>query len=118
VDVATGHITQVRGPNGRSASFSLDGARLAYSAQKGIVVVEIATGRLRQVTRGGWQDDEPAWSPDGTMFVYSHAFGHCFTSEPGPPCNFELFAVPAVGGKSVNVTRTAKKQERTPTWLG
>jgi Tol biopolymer transport system component len=118
VDVVTRHVAPVSGPSGRSASFSPDGERLAFSAQKGIVVLEIATGRLRQVTRGGWQDNEPAWSPDGTMLVYSHAFGHCFTSEPGPPCNLELFAVPAAGGKSVNVTRTPKQQESTPTWLG
>ena len=117
LDAASGEVRRVPGPSGRSAAFSPDGRRLAYSAQDGIVVVDLATHALRQVTDGGWQDDEPSWSPDGTRLVYTHAFGHCFTPAPGPRCNFDLFVVAVGGSRPVDITRTPKLLERTPTWL-
>jgi dipeptidyl aminopeptidase/acylaminoacyl peptidase len=42
-----------------------------FDGRRHLFVVDVATGVLRQVTRGDWDDDTPAWSDDGELLVFS-----------------------------------------------
>ena len=56
-------------------SWSPDGSRIAYSARgeegRHLYVLELASGRVTQVTDDPGRDYEPDWSPDGTQLVFS-----------------------------------------------
>jgi Tol biopolymer transport system component len=49
-------------------SWSRDGRRLAVGAKHGVRVIELASGRVRQLTRG-W-DTEARWSPTKMMIAF------------------------------------------------
>jgi Tol biopolymer transport system component/tRNA A-37 threonylcarbamoyl transferase component Bud32 len=55
-------------------AFAPDGARVAYSAEKGgvrkIVVKSLSDGRESVVTSGDRDDIQPAWSPDGNRLLF------------------------------------------------
>ncbi|HZU71738.1 MAG TPA: S9 family peptidase [Acidimicrobiales bacterium] len=42
-----------------------------FEGRRHVFVLEVATGQVRQVTDGDWDDDMPAWSPDGDSIVFS-----------------------------------------------
>ena len=84
------------GING-APSFSPDGKRLAVALSDGngpdIHVLDIASGRVTQVTDGGSIDTEPVWVDDGTIVFTSDRSG-------GP----QLYEVPARGGRAQRIT--------------
>jgi Tol biopolymer transport system component len=53
-----------------SLAWSPDGSMLAFIFDNLLVVKEVETGRLRQLTGTGFYD-EPTWSPDSIMIAYS-----------------------------------------------
>src|SRR5262249_8204799 len=83
--------------------FSPDGTRLVFTVAdpvKGTArpratwLLEIETGRLRQLPFSGKNDAGPRWSPDGTSIA--------FTSErDGPP---QLYVLPLSGGEAEQLT--------------
>ncbi|HTE54264.1 MAG TPA: DPP IV N-terminal domain-containing protein [Kofleriaceae bacterium] len=59
-----------------SPDWSPDGRRIAFSAwreggTRDILVVDVATGAVRQLVRDRALDVEPAWSPDGRYLYFS-----------------------------------------------
>ncbi|HEX5829898.1 MAG TPA: basic secretory protein-like protein [Gemmatimonadaceae bacterium] len=56
-------------------TFSPDGRQLAFSGQSGgitdLYVMEMASGEVRQLTRGLNAEVQPQWSPDGRQLVFA-----------------------------------------------
>jgi Tol biopolymer transport system component len=80
-------------------AWSPDGTAIAFSGADGagaqrIMVLELATGELRQLTDGAGHAQRPHWSPDGTMLTYhSDADG-----------SLDVFVVNADGTQARNLT--------------
>lgn len=67
-----------------------------------VFVLDVGTGESRQVTRGDWDDDMPAWSPDGSMLAFAS------DRDPGHDdrqMRTDAWLVPARGGRSRRLTR-------------
>jgi Tol biopolymer transport system component len=58
-----------------SPSWSPTGGRLVFSGMKGgvtdVYTVNLADGRVEQLTRDVYSDLQPAWSPDGSRIVFA-----------------------------------------------
>jgi Tol biopolymer transport system component len=87
-----------------SAGWSPTGERLAFPTKAGIVLVDLETGRRRQLTREHLGDDErigPVWSPDGDRVLYlRNDLG--FGAYSG--CHDQLWTVKADGTENRRVT--------------
>ena len=58
-----------------SPTWSPDGTRIAFSAQKGgltdLFAIDLAGGELEALTDDAYSDIQPSWSPDGTRLVFA-----------------------------------------------
>jgi dipeptidyl aminopeptidase/acylaminoacyl peptidase/CubicO group peptidase (beta-lactamase class C family) len=50
--------------------FQTDGAGLVGTVRRHLHVLDLTTGRCRQITDGDWYASPPAWSPDGSRLVF------------------------------------------------
>ncbi len=79
--------------------FSPDGATVAVSAlqndQRDILLIDVATGQVTQVTDSTAQDAQPSWSPDGATLLFS-------SDRSG---TFDLMAMDIASGDIRRVTR-------------
>jgi TolB protein len=90
-------LTSYKGINGAPA-WSPDGRKLAMALSKDgnldIHVYDLASGRLKPITRHYAIDTEPAWSPDGRYIVFTSDRG-------GKP---QIYRTPSFGGKAERIT--------------
>ncbi|MGI5286469.1 S9 family peptidase [Nonomuraea polychroma] len=59
----------------RRLGYKADGVGLRARARIQVHVLDLADGRVRQLTEGEWDAGDPAWSPDGTLLAYASATG-------------------------------------------
>jgi len=80
-----------------------------------LYVLELATRKLTQVTSGDYDDDEPAWSPDGRFL----AFTSNRTADADANYNTDIWVVAADNpdkGTSVVRVTTNPGADHSPTW--
>ena len=42
-----------------------------FDGRRHVFVLDVASGDVRQITDGDWDDDQPSWSPDGELIAFS-----------------------------------------------
>ena len=52
-------------------AFKADGVGFIWNRRRHIFVVDVDSGETKQITDGDFNDDSPAWSPDGNMIAFS-----------------------------------------------
>ncbi len=48
-----------------------DGVGFIYERRRHFFLIDVAGGEPRQITDGDWDDNDPAWSPDGTRIAFT-----------------------------------------------
>ena len=90
----------------RRLYFKRDGTGYLNEYRNHIHVFDVATKKTTQVTAGPYDDDSPAWSPDGR----SIAFVSNRTGEPDSNENTDIFVAPATGGEPRRVAASASAE--------
>ena len=99
----------------RDITWSPDGSRIAYVANAGrkafaVHVIEVATGSMRALTDGEFDDALPRWSPDGKQLLFSSRRDSVRT-------NNDLYLIPATGGAPTKLeTRDADGESFEGDW--
>ena len=57
----------------RTLSYQVDGSGFLRERRRHVHVLDVETGKLRQVTDGDWRAGDPAWSPDGRRLAFAAA---------------------------------------------
>ena len=84
-----------------------DGRRIAWVSASGsgdLMVTNLVTGDLLNLTNGGIEARGFDWSPDGSLIV------------SGDASSGDLHTIPSTGGPSRNLTQTAGQNEYEPRW--
>lgn len=80
--------------------FKRDGRGYLDDRRTHLYVQGVGEENARQITRGNFDDSQPAWSPDGREI----AFVSNRTEEPDGNSNTDIFLVPAGGGEPRQLT--------------
>ncbi|NYI77664.1 serine hydrolase [Nocardioides panzhihuensis] len=70
---STGHHDLAAPVVADDLTYKVDGAGFLGALRRQVHVLELASGEVRQVTRGSWQVGDPSWSPDGHQLAFSAA---------------------------------------------
>jgi dipeptidyl aminopeptidase/acylaminoacyl peptidase len=95
-----------------SLKWRLDGIGEFDDRRPHVFVVDVASGVSKQITRGDFDDDAPAWSPDGTQIAFVSDRRRQRVDEQ---LRSDLWVVRATGGKARRVTR-ARGAAALPVW--
>lgn len=90
----------------------LDGIGAFDGRRPHVFVVDLEGGKSTQVTRGDWDDDAPAWSPDGRSLAF---VSDRRKQRHDEQLRSDLWVVAATGGKARRVTR-ARGSAAFPVW--
>jgi dipeptidyl aminopeptidase/acylaminoacyl peptidase len=93
-------------------SWRFDGIGVFDGRLPHVFVVDIASGASKQLTRGDFGDDAPAWSPDGESIAF---VSDRRRERHDEVLRSDLWVVPANGGRARRVTR-ARGAAAFPTW--
>ncbi len=76
--------------------YRLDSVGFIHERRSHLFLVDIASGELEQITDGDWDDDNAAWSPDGTYIVFTSNRAEDRWRSPGP----DLYVLSIKNGKA------------------
>jgi dipeptidyl aminopeptidase/acylaminoacyl peptidase len=99
----------------RDIQWSPDGSRIAYVANAGgkgfaVHVIHVATGGMRALTDGRFDDAQPRWSPDGKRLLF-------WSRRDDVRTNSDLFVISAEGGAATKLeTREADGESLDGDW--
>lgn len=79
----------------------MDGVGVISNRRSHLFVVDVATGDTKQITDGDWDDDQPAWSPDGETIVFTSDRRRKRHDEH---FDTDLYLVAAAGGRARKLT--------------
>ena len=80
--------------------YKADGAGLLRTIRKHLHVLDLASGKVRQVTEGDWHASDPVWSPDSARLAFGAA--------TAPDADLR-FRAPRLHGRRVRRVRQARR---------
>jgi dipeptidyl aminopeptidase/acylaminoacyl peptidase len=86
----------------RGLRYKLDGVGFFDERRLHLFVCDVATGEARQITAGDWDDEQPAWSPDGKTIVF---VSDRERDRHNRHWRTDVWRVSASGGKATRLTR-------------
>lgn len=94
-----------------SMKYRINGQGFTYDQRRHIFVVDVASGEVKQITEGDWDDTQPAWSPDGAQIAFVSARHDDREYDSAS----DIWVVPADGGEARQVTVT-EGSRAAPSW--
>jgi dipeptidyl aminopeptidase/acylaminoacyl peptidase len=80
--------------------YRANGEGFIYDRRRHLFVIDAVTGATHQLTDGGWDDTQPAWSPDGSRLAFVSARHHDRDHDHAD----DIFVVDTAGGEPVRLT--------------
>jgi Tol biopolymer transport system component len=117
---------------GEYPTWSPDGTQIAFASHVGgaslhgdpnydVFVVNVDGSGLRQLTESPAVDMYPTWSPDGAQIAFHSTRATPEDFEPPAydrerTADYDIFVIPAEGGRARNLSRDVERQQRFPDW--